>query len=176
MVEFANSSFTTIDTAITRSSRPVVFCKKEVPAYFANFARNSLVFKEVVVLQSLTLSKKRFRNRWFICELCKISHNIFLKGPFGRLLLHKHSFCLLSQHDASSFQKHCYTYFPAEYFLGVIYRLVTRVSSIFQTLSWKPIFNPVEHLRWRFFVKIVNSSTFLSIFAKKLRCRCSTRF
>ena len=127
------------DTAITRSSRPVVLCKKEVPAYFSNFTRKPLrkrlVFKEVTVLQSLTLSKKRFRHRWFIFELCKISHNIFLEEPFGRLLLHKHSFCLLSQHDASPFQKHCYTYFPAEHFLGLFYRLVTRVSSIFQTLA-----------------------------------------
>ena len=40
MVEFANSPFTTIDTAKTRSSRPVVFCKKEVPAYFANSQEN----------------------------------------------------------------------------------------------------------------------------------------
>ena len=112
MVYFANSPFTTIVTAIARSSRPVVLCKKEVPAYFTNFARKPLrqrlVFKEVAVLQSLTLSKKRLRNRWFICELCKISHNIFLKEPFGRLLPHKHSFCLLSQHDASSFQKRCF--------------------------------------------------------------------
>ena len=132
MVLFSNSPFTTIDTAITRSSRPVVFCKKEVPAYFANFARKPLrqrlVFKEVAVLQGLTLSKKRSRNRWYICELCKISLNIFLKEPFGRLLLHKHSFCLLSQHDTLSSQKRSYTYFPAEYFLGLIYRLVTRVS------------------------------------------------
>ena len=133
-------------------------------------------FKEVAVQQSLTLSKKRFRNRWFICELCKIYHNIFFKGPFGRLHIHKHSFCLLSQHGASSFQKRCYTYFPAEYFLGLIYRLVTRVGSIFQTLSEEPIFNPVEHLRWKFFVKIVDSLKLLSIFAKKLSCRCSTRF
>ena len=110
----------------------------------------------VLCKRALTLSKKRFRNRWFICELCKISHNVFLKEPFGRLLLHKHSFCLLSRHDASSFQKRCYTYFLAEYFLGLIYRLVTRVSSIFQTLSQKLIFNPVVHLHWRFFVKIVN--------------------
>ena len=42
MVIFDNSPFTTIDTAITRISRPVVFCKKEVPAYFANFARKPL--------------------------------------------------------------------------------------------------------------------------------------
>ena len=129
----------------------MAFCKKVVPAYFTNFTRKPLrervVFKEAAVLESLTLSKKKFGHRWFICELCKMSHNIFLKEPFGRQLLHKHSFCLFSQHDASPFQKRCYTYFPAEYFLGLIYRLVTRVSSIFQTLSQKPIFNPVEHLR-----------------------------
>ena len=84
-------------------------------------------------------------------------HNIFLKEVFGRLLLHKHSFYLLSQHDLSPFQKRCHTYFPAKYFLGLICRLGTRVSSRFQTLSQKPICNPAEHLRWSFFCKIVNS-------------------
>ena len=131
---------------------------------------------EVAVLQSLTLSKRDSGTDGFFCELCRISHSIFLKEPFRRLLLHKHSFCLPSQHDALPFQKRCYTYFPAEYFLGLIYRLVTRVSSIFQTISQKPIFNTVEHLRLGFFVKILNSLKLLSIFAEKLHCRCSTRF
>ena len=144
-----------------RSSRPVLFCKKGALANFAKFRRKH---------------QKGIPVQMFSCEFCELSHNTFFKEPFGRLLLHKHSLCLLSQHDTSSFQKLCYTYFPAEYFLGLIYRLVTRVSSIFQTLSQKPIFNPVEHLRWRFFVKIVNSLKLLSIFAKKLHCRCSTRF
>ena len=157
-----------------------MFCKKEVPTYFANFTRKHLpwrlVFKEVAALQSLTLSKRRFRHRWFSCELCKIADNTFVKELLGRLLLHKHSFYLLSQHDASTFQKRCYRYFPTEYFLGLICRLVARVSLIFQNLNQKPIFNPVEHLQWRFFVKIINSLKVLSIFAKKLHCRCSTRF
>ena len=157
MVSFANFPFTTIDTAIIRSSRPVVFCKNGIPTYFANFTRKHLrwrlVFKKVAVLQSLTLSKQRFRHKRFFCELCKISHNTFLKEPFGRLFLHKHSFCLLSQHNAWPFQKRCYRYFPAEYFLVFISWLVKRVSSIFQTLIQKPIFNPVEHLRWRFLWK-----------------------
>ena len=139
-----------------------------------------MLFCKKMFLQISQISQVNTKNeipaQMFSCEFCKISHNIFFKEPFGRLLLHKHSLCLLSQHDTSSFQKLCYTYFPAEYFLGLIYRLVTRVSSIFQTLSQKPIFNPVEHLRWRFFVKIVNSLKVLSIFAKKLHCRCSTRF
>ena len=154
-----------------------MFCKKKVPIHISQISQENpcakrLVFKKAAVLQSLTLPKKRCRRRWFICELCKISHNMFLKEPLGRLLLHKHSFCLLSQHDASPFQKRCYTCFPTEHFLGLIYRLVARVSSVFQTLSQKPIFNPVVHLRWRFFVKIVNSLKVFSIFAKKLHCGC----
>ena len=81
------------------------------------------------------------------CEFCEISPNTILKEPFGQLHLHKHSFCLLSHHNLLFFQKRCHIYFPAECFLGLIYRLGTRVSSIFQTLSQTPIFNPVKHLR-----------------------------
>ena len=118
-----------------------MFCKKVALTNFVKLTRKhlryNLVFKEAAHLQSLTLSKKEIPRQMFSCEFCKISHNTFFKEPFGRLLLHKHSLCLLSQHDTSSFQKRCYTYFPAEYFLGLIYRLVTRVSSMFQTLSQK---------------------------------------
>ena len=53
----------------------------------------------------------------FLCEFWEISQKTFLKEPFGWLLLHKHSFRLLSQQDLVPFQKRCYTYFPAEYFL-----------------------------------------------------------
>ena len=84
----------------------------------------------------------------FSCQFCEISHNTFFKEPFGRLLLNKH---------ISSFQKWCHTYFPAEYFLGLIWRLGTRVGSTFWTLSLNSIFNPVKHLRCNFFAKIVNS-------------------
>ena len=38
-VSLANSPFTTIDTAIIRSSRPAVFCKKRVFTNFAKFTR-----------------------------------------------------------------------------------------------------------------------------------------
>ena len=54
------------------------------------------------------------------CKFREISHNTFIKEPFGRLLLHKHSFCLLSHPDFLPFQKRCHIYFPAEYFLGLI--------------------------------------------------------
>ena len=102
------------------------------------------------------------------CEFRKISHKIFFKEPFARLLLHKNKFCLLSEHNLVPFQKRCHKYFSAEYFLGLICRLGTRMSSIFQTHSQKVIFNPIEHLLWSFFAKIgVSSLKLLSIFAKK---------
>ena len=103
----------------------------------------------------------------FSCEFCKISHNNFFKEPFGRLLLHKHSLCLLSYYDLSPFQKRCHTYFLAEYFFGLICRLGTKVSSICKTLSQKPIFNLFKHLGWSFSCEKVNSSTPIGISAKR---------
>ena len=94
------------------------------------------------------------------CDFWEIFNKTFFKEPFGRLLLHKHSFCLLSQHDHVPFQKRCHTYFPAEYFLGSICRLRTRASSIFQTLSQNRFFNIVEvgaGCDGAFFAKIVSS-------------------
>ena len=38
------------------------------------------------------------------------------------------------------------------------------MSLIFQALSQRPIFKPVENLRWTFFAKIVNTIKPLSIF------------
>ena len=119
---------------------------------------------------NITLSKKRFQHRYFLVNSTKffITQTSF-KEPFRRLLPHKHSFCLLTHHDLLFFQKRCNIYFPAGYFLDLIYRLGTRVSSIFQSLSQFPIFNPFEHLEWSFFffLKTVNSLDPLSIFAKK---------
>ena len=71
----------------------------------------------------------------FSCEFCEISHSAFFQETFGRLLLHKYTFCLLSH--LSSFQKQCHT-FPIEYFLGLIFRLGARVSSRFQNFSETP--------------------------------------
>ena len=107
----------------------------------------------------------------FFCEFSEISHKIFFKNPSGRLLLHKHSFCLLSQHDLVPVQKRCYTYFPVEYFLGIFCALGTRVSSIFQILTEKPIFNLLEHLWWSVFAKIDSSLKRLSIFTKEFSWR-----
>ena len=113
----------------------------------------SVAISTQVASVPLNWSKKEITAQMLSCELCKISHKTFFKEPFGWLLLHKHLFCLLPHHDLLSFQKQCQTYFPAKYFLVLIWRLVTRVSSIFQTLTQKPIFNPLKNLRWRFLQK-----------------------
>ena len=103
----------------------------------------------------------------FSCEFSKLSHNTFFKEPFGWLLLYKHSLSLLSYQNLSPFQKQCHTHFLTEYFFRIICRLKTKVSSIFKTLSQRPILNAVKHLGGAFLAKIVNSLTPLGIFAKK---------
>ena len=144
-----------------RSSRLELFCKNGVLANFAKFTRKH---QKDIPLQMVS------------CEFCEISHNTFFKEPFGLLLLRKQSLCLFSYHNLLPFQKRCRTFFLAEYFFGFICTLGTKVSSICKTLSQKPIFNLVKHLRWSFSYEKVNSSTPLGIFAKKLHCRCSTMF
>ena len=119
------------------------------------------------------LSIKRFRHRLSLVNSVKLLITLFFKEPFRRLLLHKH---LLSHDDLLFFQKRCHAYFPAGNFLGFIYRLRTKVNSVFQTLRQTYIFNPVEICDGALFSKIVNSLNPLSFFAKKITCRCSTRF
>ena len=147
-----NSPFTTIHTAIIRRSRPMVLYKKVALTSFAKFTR------EWSYRLKLNFIKKEIPAWMFSCEFCEIYHNTFFKELFGRLLLHKRSFRLLSHRELLTFQKRCDTYFPTEYFLGLICRLGKWVSSMFQILSQKPIFNPVEHLLWSFFAKIINNS------------------
>ena len=105
--------------------------------YFLRFAHVRYVkslFTNIQKQQNML----EIRAQIFSCKFCDISRNTFFKEPFGRLVLHEHSFCLLSRHDLSPFLKRCHTYFPIEYFLDLIYRLGARVSSIVQTLSQKP--------------------------------------
>ena len=148
-VLLANSPFTTIDTATIRSYCPLVLCEKGVPTNFANFTRKHLllgiVFNKVANLQSLTLSKTRFRCRCFLVNSGKFLIKLFLRKPWDGC------FYINTRFVYFPFQKRCHTYFPAEYFLGLICRLRIGVSPIFQTLSWKPIFNPIQHLRWSFY-------------------------
>ena len=90
-------------------------------------------------------TKKDILAQIFSCEFCEISHNISFKEPFRRMLLHKHSFFLLSHHNLS------HSHFLAKYFFDLICKLGTRVSLVFQTANQEPIFNPAEHLRWSSF-------------------------
>ena len=75
----------TAETAIIRSSRLVLFCKKGVLTNFEKFSRKhlrqSLAFNEAADLQSLSLSKKEIPTKMFSCEICEISHNTFFKEP-----------------------------------------------------------------------------------------------
>ena len=103
--------------------------------------------------------KKRFRHRCFLVNSAKFLIASWRRS-FGRLLQHKNSFCLLSHHHLFAFSKTMSHLFSG----WVFFRFNI---SIFQTFSQKPIFNPVENLRWNFFTKIVNSLKALSIFAKK---------
>ena len=112
---------------IIRNSRPLVLCKNGVLTNFAKYLLR-LFFNESCRHTEFNFIKKEIPAQIFSCEFCEISHNTFYKETFRQLLPHKHSFCLLSHHD-------------------LIYRLATRVNSIFQTLSQIPIFNQVEHLR-----------------------------
>ena len=117
----------------------MVFCKKEFSCKFCKIHQRKTCAKVSFIMNcrstEFNFIKKDIPAQMFSCEFCEISYNTFFKERIGRLLLHKHSFCLLSHHDLSHFQKRCHTYFLAEYFLILIYKLGTRVRSIFQTLS-----------------------------------------
>ena len=82
-----------------------------------------------------TFIKKDTTAQVFYCEFCEISFNSFFIEHFTQLLLHDHSFCLLSYHNLLPRQKRCHTYFLAEHFFGLFCRLATRMSSIFQTFT-----------------------------------------
>ena len=131
-------------TAIIRSSRLVVFCKKGFLQTLENSQENTcarvLFLMKLRIHRVCNFIKKRFRHKWFSVNSAKFLMASFLKNPFDGCF-YINTFHLF---------KHV-TQFPAHYFLGLIWRLGTRVRSIFQTLSLKPIFNPVKHLGWNFF-------------------------
>ena len=87
----------------------------------------------------------------FSCEFCEISHNILLKSASDSCFMINTRYVYCPTLTFCLFL--CHTNFLAEYFFGLICGVVTRVSSIFQALSLKSIFNPVEHLRLNFFDK-----------------------
>ena len=117
-------------------------------------------------------TKKEIPAQMLSCEFCEISDNIFFKNAldscFGRNT--RDIYC------PTSIQKRCHTDYLAEYFYCLICRLGTRVSSIFQALSHKSIFNPVEHLRLSFFGKNSLQPKTVKYFREKAPLWCSTKF
>ena len=83
-VALGNSNFitNTIDTAVIRSSRLLVFCKKGVLTNFAKFTkkhlRQNLVLKQAADLQSLTLSRKGDSATYLFVNSAEFLIRIFL--------------------------------------------------------------------------------------------------
>ena len=76
------------------------------------------------------------------CEFCEIVERTLWTVSYDKHL--------------SSFQKWCHTYFPAEYLLGLIWRLATR-AQYFKSLAWS-LFSTQSSIccNAAFFAKIVN--------------------
>ena len=75
--------------------------------------------------------KKEIPAHMFSCEFCEIFITSLLKS---RLLLHKHSFCLLSHYKLLPFQKRCHNS-PATYFLDLICSLQQEWAQYFKPLG-----------------------------------------
>ena len=120
--------------------------------------------------------KKRLRHRCFLVNSAKFPITLFLKnaldGCFGINTRHVYcptlTFCLFKNDIMQNFW--------LSIFFGLICRLGTRMSSIFQALSQKSIFNPVEHLQLSFFGKNSLQLKTVKYFRKKAQLWCSTRF
>ena len=90
-------------------------------------------------------------------ELCEISHNAFLKKPFGRLLLHNHSFWNCPTTTFRLFKNDVTPVFRLSTFSTEFEDWEQEWAQYVKTLGKKPIFNLFKHLWWSFFAKIVNS-------------------
>ena len=107
---------------VLRERWPYKFCKfhKKTPALKAPF-KWSCRSTEIYFI------KREITALMFSCKFCEISHNTFLKEPFGQLLLHLSASAAAASNTCfdyfpatnfSLFQKRCHTHFPAEYFVG----------------------------------------------------------
>ena len=81
-----------ISEAISRSSRPEVFCKKGAPINFPKFTEKhlcqSLFFNKVAGLRPVTSLKKRLWRRYFPVNFVKFLRTHFFKGHLWWLLLY----------------------------------------------------------------------------------------
>ena len=64
------------------------WCSYIFSKFHKKTSKNKDSFLMKLQIQSLTLSKKSLRHRWFFCEFCEISLKTSLKTPFGRMFLH----------------------------------------------------------------------------------------
>ena len=71
---FANSRFTTVDTAIIRSNQPMIIWKRAVLTNFAKFTSTHLclrLFFDKVISRTPTILLKRLRHRCFPLSFAK---------------------------------------------------------------------------------------------------------
>ena len=121
---FANTPFVTVYTAIIRSSHPVLFCKKGVLTIFAKFTRKCQKWDSDT-------------NVCFFFNFAKFLLTSFLKHPSdGCFYINTRSvYCPTTTFHL--FKKMSHIFSGWVFFFGLICRLGTSVSSIFQTLSQK---------------------------------------
>ena len=151
---FANTPFATIDTAITRSIRLVLFCKKGA---VTNFAKST---------------RKQIPAQTFSCEFCKISHKIFLKNPSeGYYCINTPVYCRTTTFRL--FKNDVKYIFWLSIFSAKFVGCEQEWAQYFKPLARSLFSTQLNICDGVFFAKIVNS---LSIFAKKLHYRFSTRF
>ena len=93
-------------------------------------------------------TKKKILAQMLSCEFCEIS---FLKktsdGCFSISTRSVYCPIRLFKNDVT------HIFWLSIFFFGLICRLGTRLSWIFQALGQKPIFNPVARLRWSLFLR-----------------------
>ena len=92
-----------------------------------------LAFNEVADLQFYFI-KKEIPVQMFFVNSAKFLITLFLKNhSHGCFCINTRSvYCFITIFCV--FQKRCHIYFPAKYFLSLMYRLGTKVNSIFQTV------------------------------------------
>ena len=133
-----------------------MFCKKGVLTNFAKFTRkrlrSRLAFNEVEDLQSLTLSKKRFRHRCFLVNSAKFLITLSLKNPLdGCFCINTRSvYCPTT---TFSFFKNDVTHiFRLSIFQFSLLNLQTwNKSKLNISNSYPDVYNPFENLRRSFF-------------------------
>ena len=79
LAKLINQNFISSKLTLARSSRPEVFCKKDIRRNFAKFTGKHLC-------QDFFFNKETLR-RVFSCEFCEISKNIFFTEHLRWLLL-----------------------------------------------------------------------------------------